>query len=59
MSVQSRLFAFSSLVPASLLLGMGTTAMAQESHADHAGMATPAQGQSVAVKQTRWSDPAS
>jgi cell migration-inducing and hyaluronan-binding protein len=46
------------LFPAALLASMGAQANAQESH-DHAGMAMPAPASSAAVKQTRWSDPAS
>jgi cell migration-inducing and hyaluronan-binding protein len=54
MRMPSRLFLFSLLLPASLLLG--AQANAQD---DHANMAMPAQAPAVAVKQTRWSDPAS
>lgn len=54
---QIRLFLFSSLVPASLLLGLATPASAQESHA-HGHMDADAQGPS-AIKRTLWSDPAS
>jgi cell migration-inducing and hyaluronan-binding protein len=44
------------LLPAALLLSMGVQASAQD---DHAGMAMPAQAPASAVKQSRWSDPAS
>jgi len=57
MHMQSRLFLISLLFPAPLLLGMGTAAKAQD---DHAHMVMPAASASMAaVKQTRWSDPAS
>jgi cell migration-inducing and hyaluronan-binding protein len=56
MRMPSRLALLSLLVPAFLMFGMGTTAGAQESHA---GMDMPAQAMSSAVKQSRWSDPAS
>jgi cell migration-inducing and hyaluronan-binding protein len=46
------------LLPAALLLGTGAQVSAQESH-DHAGMTMPAPAGAAAVKQTRWSDPAS
>jgi len=56
MRMQSRLLHMSLLLPAPLLLGMGTAAGAQEAH-HHMNM--PAQAPSSAIKQTRWSDPAS
>ncbi|MBO9576243.1 MAG: G8 domain-containing protein, partial [Sphingobium sp.] len=55
MRMQSRLLLFSSLLPASLL-GLGAGAGAQE---DHAHMAMPAAAPAGAMKQGRWSDPAS
>ncbi len=56
MRMPSRQFLFALLVPASLLLGMGARAGAQETH-DHMDMPAPAP--SSAARQTRWSDPAS
>jgi cell migration-inducing and hyaluronan-binding protein len=56
MRMQSRLFLTAVLFPVSLVLGMGTAAYAQD---DHAHMDMPAQGPASAVKQSRWSDPAS
>jgi cell migration-inducing and hyaluronan-binding protein len=56
MRMPSRVFRFSLLLPASLLLGMGTVASAQQ---DHAHMDMPAQAPTGALKQGRWSDPAS
>jgi hypothetical protein len=56
MRMQSRLHLLALLLPASLLLGMGTVARAQEAH-DHMDM--PAQAMSSAAKQSLWSDPAS
>jgi cell migration-inducing and hyaluronan-binding protein len=53
-----RLHRLAMLLPAALLLGMEAQVSAQESH-DHAGMAMPAPAPAAAVKQTRWSDPAS
>jgi cell migration-inducing and hyaluronan-binding protein len=58
MRLHARLHRLAVLFPVSLLLGMGAQASAQESH-DHAGMAMPAPAPAAAVKQTRWSDPAS
>jgi len=52
----SRSFLLSLLFPAPLLLGMGAAANAQH---DHAQMEMPAEAPLAAVKQTRWSDPAS
>jgi cell migration-inducing and hyaluronan-binding protein len=57
MRMVSRLLRLALLLPASLLLGMGAGAGAQETHAH---MDMPAQAAPLsAVKQTRWSDPAS
>jgi len=56
MRMQSRLHLLTLLLPAPLLLGMAAEAGAQETHA-HVDM--PASAPSAAVKQTRWSDPAS
>ncbi len=56
MRLPSRLLLLAWLVPASLLLGMGTAADAQETHAH---MDTPAQAPASAAHWTRWSDPAS
>ena len=56
MRMPSRPFLMSMLFPAPLLLGMGAAAGAQETHAH---MDMPASASLAAVKQTRWSDPAS
>jgi len=56
MRVQSCLHLLTLLLPASLLLGMGAEAGAQETHAH---MDMPASAPLAAAKQTRWSDPAS
>ncbi len=56
MRIHSRLLRLALLVPASLLLGMGAAAGAQETHAH---MDTPAQAPASAAHWTRWSDPAS
>jgi cell migration-inducing and hyaluronan-binding protein len=56
MCMQSRLLRLALLFPVSLFLGMGAPAVAQD---DHAGMVMPAAAPAAAVKQTRWSDPAS
>jgi cell migration-inducing and hyaluronan-binding protein len=58
MRMHARLHLFAMLLPAALLASIGAQANAQETH-DHAGMAMPAPASSAAVKQTRWSDPAS
>src|SRR6185312_680364 len=55
MHLKPRLLLLSSLVPASLALGAGTGAVAQ----DHAHMTMPARGPSATTHPTRWSDPAS
>ena len=46
------------LLPAALLLSLGSEAAAQESH-DHMNMAMPAKAPASAVKRSLWSDPAS
>jgi cell migration-inducing and hyaluronan-binding protein len=56
MRIQSRLLLLALLVPASLLLGMGADAGAQDMHAH---MDMPAQAPASAVHRSRWSDPAS
>jgi len=56
MRMSSRPFFMHFLLPAPLLLGMGTAASAQD---DHAHMEMPASAPIAAVKQTLWSDPAS
>jgi cell migration-inducing and hyaluronan-binding protein len=53
---QFRLFRTALLLPAALLLGVGTAVAAQETHAH---MDVPAQTQASAAKESRWSDPAS
>ena len=56
MRLQSRLLRLALLFPASLWLGMGVEAVAQDNH-DHMAMAAPSAA--PAARQTRWSDPAS
>jgi cell migration-inducing and hyaluronan-binding protein len=56
MRMPSRRFLVSMLLPVGVMLGMAAPAYAQDSH-DHMDMSAP--GSAVAVKQTRWSDPAS
>jgi cell migration-inducing and hyaluronan-binding protein len=54
--MQSRLLLFALLLPVSFLIGMGAEADAQDMHAH---MDMPAAAPRSAVRQTRWSDPAS
>ncbi len=56
MRTQSRLLRLALLLPASLLLGIGVQASAQEAHAH---MAMPERASPSAAPATRWSDPAS
>ncbi len=58
MRTQSRLSLVLWLLPACLLLGIGTGAGAQETHA-HRDMGAQAEAPSSAAVQSRWSDPAS
>jgi hypothetical protein len=58
MGTQSRLLRLSWLLPAALMLGAGTAAVAQEDHA-HMKMPALAAAASSAVGQSRWSDPKS
>ena len=63
MHTRARLLLFALLLPAASLLGTGAEASAQEAHADHANMVTPAPAPAPApasaVRVSRWSDPAS
>ena len=56
MRIQSSLFLLALLAPASLLLGMGAEARAQEMHGQ---MDMSAQAPASALHRSRWSDPAS
>ena len=56
MRLQSRLLLFASLLPAILMLGIGSGAAAQDSHAEHVDAA--AEAAPAAVRTVRWSDPA-
>ncbi|HZF45353.1 MAG TPA: G8 domain-containing protein, partial [Sphingomonadaceae bacterium] len=56
MRMRLRLLLPALLLPVSLPLGMGVEASAQETHAH---MDMPAQAPAAALKQSRWSDPAS
>ena len=58
MPIQARLLLLALLAPASLLLGIGTEAGAQEDHA-HMKMDMPAPAPASAVHRSRWSDPGS
>ncbi len=58
MRIHSRLRRLALLVPASLLLGIGAQAGAQDAH-DHMNMAMPANAPAAAAHWSRWSDPAS
>src|ERR1700761_2433063 len=58
MRVKSRLFLLSALLPAALLLGVGTQVAAQDAHAGMK-MDTPAQAPPASVKRSLWSDPKS
>jgi hypothetical protein len=58
MRLSSRLLRLSWLVPAALVLSVGTAVSAQQMPA-HMKMDTPAQAPPSAVSQSRWSDPAS
>ena len=56
MRLSSRLLALAMLLPASFWLASAAQADAPD---PHAGMAMPAQGAAVAMRSSRWSDPAS
>jgi len=58
MRMQSRLHFLALLLPASLMLGIGAAANAQQMPANM-DMSAAAAGPAPGVKQTRWSDPAS
>jgi len=58
MRMRRRLHLFASLVPATLLLGAGSGAVAQDAHEHgHAGEADAPQARSAVTRTVRWSDP--
>jgi cell migration-inducing and hyaluronan-binding protein len=59
MRMRARLLLFALLLPACSLPGIGAEAGAQESPANHTDMVMPAPAPRSALRQSRWSDPAS